>query len=220
MMPRNDDWSPDPKQLDAYVDGEMTDDPALRLRIRHWLAVHPGAETPQALTELMRATRPDDPGEHVWAAMRVRLDTGMGSLPPAEPVRRLRPWIWGVAVAACAAAILLAVAFWPRRVVEVNPLIQAQNAVIPDHPNLEKNLPEVEVFAVASADEIEVLRVEGSDLGSLALVHTPLREPLVLAGPGDVTFNRVQPAALDNMIPEVQNQGPPMVWVPAPKRNE
>ena len=69
-------------------------------------------------------------------------------------------------------------------------------------------------FAVARAHEVEILNVEGADTHTLVVGDLPLKGLLELAGLGDVTVNSVQPAARDNMLPDVHLSGPgrPMIW--------
>jgi len=72
-------------------------------------------------------------------------------------------------------------------------------------------------FSVAAAHEVEILNVDGADTPTLVVGELPVQGPLVLAAPGEVTVTSVQPAARDNMVPEVNVQGPrrPMIWARA-----
>jgi hypothetical protein len=67
---------------------------------------------------------------------------------------------------------------------------------------------------VAAAHEVEIMNVEGADTQSLIVGELPVKGPLELAAPGEVTVTSVQPAARDKMMPEVYVQGPgrPMIW--------
>src|SRR5262249_61506287 len=74
---------------------------------------------------------------------------------------------------------------------------------------------EIVPFVVATAEEIEILSVEGADHPSLAVGEMPVHGPLELLAPGEMTVTSVQPDARDNMTP-VFSQGPdtPMIWAP------
>jgi hypothetical protein len=78
-----------------------------------------------------------------------------------------------------------------------------------------KTTPEPEPFPVATEGEVEIVRVEGEAAEALVVGTPPVEGPLVLAGPGDVSLTSVQPARPDNMMPDVQLDGPtPMIWAP------
>jgi hypothetical protein len=73
---------------------------------------------------------------------------------------------------------------------------------------------EDDVFPVATASEVTILRVEGSDTETLVVGTLPVHGPLELALPGEVSLTSVQPDAHDNMVPRVLLRGPsrPMIW--------
>jgi len=70
-------------------------------------------------------------------------------------------------------------------------------------------------FAVATAEEIEILSVVAADHPALAVGEMPVRGPLELLAPGEMTVTSVQPDARDNMTPVVpQGADTPMFWAP------
>jgi hypothetical protein len=195
------DWSPSPELLAAYFDGEFEgrdELAALRQRLEDWLAVNPAGRTELAdyrrLRRLWLETTPAGPAH--WRNVQRRLEQYQGKitwLPGA--VRAKSPWkpsdlLVGVA------CVLLAV------------LVFRQFTVIPvdDAP-----------FPVASEREVVILQVDGADTATLVVGELPVQGPLELAGPGDVTLTRVEPAERDNMVPEVQIDGPrpPIIWARA-----
>ncbi len=213
MNPEPDAWSPSPELLAAYFDGELVGRPALvalRRRITDWLRRHPEAravlEDYRRLAQLWRDTAPPDPGVAAWA----ELDEQLAAVPIAPPgAARRRLLVRGAAaVMAVAAAISLAIWLgWGRpaapQLVQTPP---KQPVATPE--------PQLEVFPVATASEVTILRVEGEDTQTLVVGELPLHGPLELAGPGEVALTSVQPDARDRMMPHVRIGGPhrPMIW--------
>lgn len=190
--------------LAAYADGEFEgrDDLALlKQRVEHWLAKHPEAAQELAqirqLKTAWQQTTPAEPDPQAWQRILQTLAN-----PPSKPEPRRRSWrrMAGIA-AALAACVLVGVTIWSSRF---------WNAVGPGPAPIEAEAP----FPVAAAHEVEILRVEGADTQTLVVGNLPVQGALELAGPGDVTVTSVQPAARDNMMPEVHMQGPgrPMIW--------
>lgn len=199
------DGPPTPEQLTAYADGELDGHDALaplRRKIESWLALHPEArvelEAQRHLRWIWDETAPPEPGEAAWRRLLARL--------PAEPARKPVPrglvgagWI---AAGVAAAAVALFFAF--RGPVE-QPDVPA-----PPGPPAVAALDDGVPFEVASADEIEVLSVEGADTHTLAVRGLSVRALLELLGPGEMTLMR--PAA-DAAI-QVRNDGQtaPVIW--------
>jgi hypothetical protein len=73
---------------------------------------------------------------------------------------------------------------------------------------------DVEVFPVATADEIAILHVAGADTHTVIVGELPVLGPLELAGPGEVALTSVQPDVRDNMMPHIRMGGAnrPMIW--------
>jgi hypothetical protein len=61
-------------------------------------------------------------------------------------------------------------------------------------------------------DEVEILRVEGADTGTLVVGALPVHGPLELADPGEVTVTSIEPDARDQMVPVIRSTGRPMIW--------
>lgn len=231
---------PTPEQLAAYGDGELDGRDALsplKGKVEAWLAKHPEAraelETQRNLRRLWETTTPLEPADHTWEAVWRRLPAAPAA--KSAPAKNRFPIGWAAAVLAATAAGLV-LAFWPPRQAVPPQFTQpAAPAVLLDDgepfavataeeveilrvegrdtPSLAVTDPVGEPFVVASADEIEILRVEGADTHTLAVMDQALRT-LELLGPGEMTLHSVQPAAKDNMMPQVRVEGPsrPMIW--------
>jgi hypothetical protein len=215
--------APSPEQLAAFADGELDAGPLAPLKpyVEEWLRDHPEAraevEAQHRLADLWRATTPPDPGEAAWAALFARLPDALPL--DTEAGRRRWRWLAWVAgtVATTAAAVGLALyllrpaADDGRAGHDVRPPVQAA-------PGADDDLTP---FPVATADEVQILRVDGADTGTLVVGELPVRGALVLVGPGDVTITSVQPAADDNMVPQVRLEGArtPVVWAPLEGEN-
>jgi hypothetical protein len=74
---------------------------------------------------------------------------------------------------------------------------------------------DLEPFPVATAAEIEIVRIDGADTGTIVVGTLPVTGPLVLAVAGEVTVTRVAPAD-DKMVPDMYLEGPdaPVIWAP------
>jgi hypothetical protein len=220
--------APTPEQLAAYADGELDGRPEgepLRRHIEAWLARHPEAaddlQAQRRLRRLCQATTPAEPSEAAWNHVLARLE----QLPPApargalgRPGYGLRFAAWAVAaLAATAAAVWLALAlFGPWGGPEL-----ARRA--PRGPERREGplkaprpLPaEVEPFAVATGDEVEVLSIKGADTSTLVVGELPLSGPMVLVQAGEVEVQRLEREV------RMGSTGPPMVWMPLEgERNE
>jgi len=196
--------TPTPEQLAAYADGELDGHDALaplRQHIEAWLALHPEAraelEAQRHLRRIWDETTPPEPSEAAWRRLLARLPAQPAKTQPATHGRAR--WI---AAAAIAAAISLFFAFRPG-----------------EHPRPPANNPQTQraaelddgaTFEVATADEIEVLSVDGRDTHTLAVRDLSIRSLLELLGPGEMTL--MQPAR-DAAI-HVRNDGQtaPVVW--------
>jgi hypothetical protein len=204
-----DDWNPSPELLVAYFDGELSDCPkldALRHRVAQWLRHHPEAhailDDYRRLTELWQQTRPTDPGPRAWDD----LEACLLDVPIARPRRRVRPWIG--ALTAVAAALALA-AWLEHR--------SPDRLAVPTVPPIVRVVPEeIEVLQVATASEVNILRVEGADTHTLVVGELPLRGLLELLAPGEFAVSSVRPDARDQMMPHIRVDGPnaPLIWAP------
>jgi anti-sigma factor RsiW len=194
--------------LAAYADGEFEgrDDLAvLKQRVEDWLARHPEARAELArireLKQLWQETTPPSPSSGAWQAALRKLANAPATLPPTRS-----RWRRSLGVAtALAACIALVVTLEILQRPAPPPTAPPQEPVV-----LDDELP----FPVAAAHEVEILNVEGADTHTLVVGELPLQGTLELASPGDVTVTSVEPAARDNMMPEIHLQGPgrPMIY--------
>jgi len=141
-----------------------------------------------------------------WEALRGRVHAAVDRRPVGPGGRRLLAWSIGGTAAAAAVAWL---------VLTLLPPGSAPPATGPGtQANTKRPGPAQAVaLPVAGEDEVEIVHVEGADMPTLVVGAPPVAGPLVLAGPGDVTLKRVQPAHADNMVPDVRLDGPtPMIW--------
>jgi anti-sigma factor RsiW len=195
-------WPPTPEQLAAYVDGEL--DEAGRRQVEHWLAGHPDVaadvEGQRRLLALWKRIACHEPGEADWAVSLGRIQAVR--LTPTQPALGQRlAWI-GVALTALAATVALVLLGDPAR----TPL-KPQPVVI----------PAVERWSVASPTELEIISMDAADASLLVIGEPPVNEPLVLAGPGEIKLDKLEPDE-DGMVPYfADSQGPdaPMIVVPA-----
>jgi anti-sigma factor RsiW len=201
-MSKSRQWQgPTAQELAAYVDGELAGEPLLRRRIEAWLSDHPvGAAEVESLRELKhvwRATTPAQPSEADWRCVQAHLPQK-----PAPPSwdRRASVWAALLATALTGAAAAFAV-FWP-----VKPS-SPQPPTVQNHGDL---LDDGEVLSVASADEIEVLQVEGPDSHTLVVNNLPMHRPLELLNPGEVSL--MHPMLDPMMHARTDASGRPMFW--------
>ena len=156
----------------------------------------------------MQATRAEEPSEAAWDRILTRLE----QLPPPAPRPSfpLRPAGVAAALLATAAAVWAVVALWPRPVLEQNrPTVETVRGV-PQHkprpqvvepdrksdeqaPAPNRSRPELESFVVATADEIEIVRVAGADTRTLLVGRLPLLGPMLLAEEGEVVLQSAEP---------------------------
>jgi len=193
--------------LAAYADGEFEgrDELApLKKRVEQWLAENPEARAEltriRQLKQAWQETSPPNPPPHVWPTMLAALECM-----PRRAGKANSSWrrVLGPALAV-AASIALAAAWWWSNDSAPKPAADAVTQIT----------EEQEPFVVAAAHEVEILNVEGADTHTLVVGELPLQGSLELAAPGEVTVNSVQPAARDNMLPDVHVRGPgrPMIW--------
>jgi hypothetical protein len=71
---------------------------------------------------------------------------------------------------------------------------------------------EVEVFPVATDDEVEIIRVQGDYTSSLVVGDPPLRGEMRLAEQGDVHVNYMSPAPGNTASDMSVDTNRPMIW--------
>jgi len=210
----HDDWRPSPELLAAYFDGELAGRPdldLLRHRVHDWLRRHPEAVAEfgeyRQLDRFWHETAPSDPGPAAWQRLEARIartPIAAGARPRASSAR-----YWAAALLATAAGIAIAV--WLGTTYDGTSKLAHPQTIQPPLPP-----DEIEIFPVATADEIAILHVEGADTQTLVVGVLPVQGALELAGPGDVAFTSVQPDIRDNMMPHVRIGGAerPLIWAP------
>jgi hypothetical protein len=208
---------PTPEQLAAYADGELDGLPegeSLRRHIEAWLGRHPEAaeelEAQRRLARLCRATAPPEPSEAAWNGVLGRLDRLPHAPAAGGPGRAgygLRFAAWAVAaLAATAAAVWLSLSLFRPW---AGPELARQAPRVPEVRVPPGKAPEeVEPFAVATGDEVEILSIKGADTGTLVVGELPFSGPMVLVQVGEVEVQRVEREV------RMGSSGPPMVWAP------
>jgi hypothetical protein len=194
-----------PELLAAYADGELEADD--RSRVESMVADDPTAgdeiETQRRLgrrhARLWELTAPPQPSDGAWALMLHRLQERLAAPRPAPATvvsrRRLL-----VSLAALAATILLALFLMPRN----------------SQPVKDPQFGAPEPFVVATADDVEILRIMEADAELLVVGEAPLPKSIVLAAVEDVD-GLVVVKDTDGMMPMVAMQpGPnsPMIVAP------
>ena len=172
--------------------------------IQEWLLEHPeagaAALAQRRLRQLMLGTLSAEPTEAAWEQMLARLQEMPAPRPAPGPRTAGRPISLVAALLATAAAIGIALTLWYW---QPSPAPTPQPAPPPISVAKEKTEPlpqvqqaakpgplELEPFPVATADEIEIIRVGGADLKTVIVGNFPVKGPLVLANPGEITLTR------------------------------
>jgi anti-sigma factor RsiW len=202
-------WKPDPQLLAAYFDGELESrDDDLRARLEVWLEQHPEAADERAkhrqLQKLMLDTTPAEPSLAVWNQVLDQIDARRRQ-PIALPTSK-RSW-WSVGIVAASIALVFALWFGALR-------SRLQTDAKHDPVVVAPKAKPVEVFLVATENEVVVLHIEGRDISTVVVGTLPVRGLLELAAPGDVHVFHTRPAASDQMVPNVDLKGPsaPLIW--------
>ncbi len=189
---------PTPEELAAFVDGEL-DQEASR-DVADWLASHPEAAAEvrslEHFARLWRRTPPPEPSAEQWAEVFGRVAQ---TLPVRAEARPSRPrWLrWLGPAAAVAAAVVVVVLLRPR----------------PEAPRIGAPPRLEQPFAVATDDDIRIISMDDTDHSALVVGQTPLREPLALVEPDEVTVEQVEPNA-DGVQPRYATEGTPMIITP------
>jgi hypothetical protein len=168
---------PTAQQLAAYVDGELGS--VDRAAVETWLRDHPedraDVDAHRRLARLWQANNPPPPDEAAWAGALARIDADLASgahaARPAARGRRLAGVVrLAAAVASVAAALVLG--------------LSLTGLFLPRPPAT------VEVLPVASDGDVEILSIEGGDVGALVVGQPPVQGQLMLASADDVTVEK------------------------------
>jgi hypothetical protein len=200
-------WQPDPQLLAAYFDGELEGcpDAALRLQIEAWLDAHPESRSTwddhRKLQKLMRDTVPAEPSVAAWKQTLERIAAEQ-KRPNVKTPARAR---WMTAALVAASVLLF-----------VGALFGIAHLTRPDKQDQFVDRPEVvmpddEAWPVASASEVTVLCIEGSDIDAVIVGTMPVSGEIELAEPGDVCIKCNCPRI--NVRQDSQHR--PMIWAVA-----
>jgi hypothetical protein len=183
--PEDDNWKPNPEQLAAYVDGELDRCGAgapLKRRIEDWLAGHPEAastmEAHRQLYRVCKTTRGPQPREASWDDLWARINNAPHQTPAHRGRWMARRVVWAAALLLTAAAGVLLALTWAFR-------DRGRQGPLPE---------EMEPFPVASADEVEVLFIQGEDMPTLAVSHLFDNDLFPVASDEEVEILRINGA--------------------------
>jgi anti-sigma factor RsiW len=199
-----------PELLAAYADGELG--PRDRARVERWLADRPEAretlDEQESLSpknvEFWQAVSPPEPSRRQWAAA-LRGIHGRSRIPAT---RRWLPWVGSLALAATATAATVFFALPPA------------NLPAPSVPAAAPPLagPDDEPYAMASADEVQIISLPEEAAHLLVVGEHPLRgQAVVLAKADEIEFLGIG-TDLAGRFPELPTElapdDAPMIWAP------
>jgi hypothetical protein len=176
-VPPRDPTGPSIEELTAFLDGELS--PEDWTRVQDWLASHPDdaalVQDHRDFLGLWRETTPAEPSEKAWGEAFARIDAqshqaGVNVRTSLRRGRRIRVGLLGAAAAA--AVILAIIAPWREP---------------PDIVGLDG-------FPIATADDVDLVSIEGNDAQLLVVGNPPVHEPMELVASGDVTLVRMEPS--------------------------
>ena len=206
-MNTDDHTQPTPETLAAYLDGELT--PPERASFEHWLAVNPDRRAElsahRQLGRLCEITRPAEPDEETWTAALAGISDRLPVPAVAHTCRRfpLR-WLAGIAAAAAAVALIWTLA-GRKGPPEPAPFPEREVAEMP--------------FAAASPDDVEITSLWNAEDDLVLFGRPPLEGSLILADPGDVRIEDMNPRqGVEMKFPDGPGEPPMMDIQPgAPK---
>jgi hypothetical protein len=188
-----------PEMLAAYADGELS--AAERGRVEEWLAANPNSaaelETQKRFNRRL-FSQCEEPSAAAWKQALLRIQIAVAN-PPPMPANRVSRRRLLAAVTTIAVAVLIAVVVFPR-----DPA-----------PKIGPGVAVADELAVATPDDVEILRILEADVGQVVVGEPPLRRALVLASLDDVEGLKVVKDT-DGMMPMVAMSGPnaPMIVAP------
>jgi hypothetical protein len=137
---------------------------------------------------------------------RIVLEARQAAVPAKRPAPRRRVsalWYFG-SIGTAAAAVFVALLV-SRPTSEIAP------------SKAQPEVSRVKMLRVASDADVEVVSMDAADVDILVVGDPPLRGPFVLAGPGDVSLDSIEPDPTDGMMPEIRmenNPHGPMIVAP------
>jgi hypothetical protein len=232
-------WRPSHELLGAYADGELDGVPELDglcAQVEQWLSRHPEAEielnAQRELARLMSATSPPLPSSDVWKPIWA----GVVTQRPVKSIRwRAAAWLAGMVVFGSAAALVLfAISNGGGVSDDSGPQAHAPHAPGLSERQLlqqadmnrpgelrpsrfvsveDRPMDKIDVLPVATADEIEIVRISGCDTCTLLVGRPPVAGTVVLLMPNEV---EVKLPANDPAGPGIRigGSGNPMIWTP------
>ena len=206
-MNTDDHTQPTPETLAAYVDGELT--PPERASFEHWLQENPDHRADlsghRQLGQLWQSTRPTEPDDETWTAAFAGISDRLPA-PAAAHARRRVPLRWLAGIAAAAAAVAL---IWT---------LAGRKGPPEPAPFPEREVAEMP-FAAASPDDVEITSLWNAEDDLVLFGRPPLEGSLILADPGDVRIEDMNPRqGVEMKFPDGPGEPPMMDIQPgAPK---
>jgi hypothetical protein len=189
---------PTSEELAAFVDGELDREAAQD--VAAWLASHPEAaadvQALEQLAHLWQLNAPAEPTPEQWAEVFARVAGGLAIRKDVRPAR-MRVLLWFIPAGVMAAAAVLAVVLLSR----------------PREGRLAPVPPRDEPFPVATDEDIRIISMDDADRSALVVGQPPLREPLALLEPDEVTVEQIEPDA-EGMQPRFATESTPMIITP------
>jgi hypothetical protein len=174
-VPRRDPKGPSIEELAAFLDGELASDDWTR--VQDWLANHPAdaalVEDHRNFLRFWRESTPAEPSEKAWGEVFARIEAGshQAGANLRTSLRRSRQIRVGLLGTAAAAAVILAI---------VAPWREPPDIV------------DLDGFPIATADDVDLVSMEGNDAQLLVVGNPPVHEPMELVASSDVTLIRIE----------------------------
>jgi hypothetical protein len=169
--------TPTPERLAAFADGELRG--AERAAVEAWLEGCPQAraevEAFRRLACQCRRTAASEPPHDAWDTVLHNIHAAVpAGYRPVPLPRRRRPFTPAAVGAAAAvfAGIVVGNSFWSKTAAPPATVV----------------IPIKEPLYLADAREVDIISIDDGDASSLLIGRPPIRDPLQLAGPGDVTL--------------------------------
>lgn len=176
----------------AFFDGELS--PEEQAEVEQSLASSPelqaDLEAWSQLQQLCDEVAIEEPSQVKWEAslseVRKKITGSSSTSQPRQPASF--PWLLALAGVAAAAVVMVGVGvlFW-------NPAGAPENSG--EKPQAVPVIAEEEdeffgeEMVIAGATDVEIISMEDYDVDALVIGEPPLSEPMLLAGPGDITIH-------------------------------